>query len=251
MKSKLALLIAAALLTTVATARAQEHESRQAKSSPAKSSSVRLGEKVILIPDPEGFEEGTSQFESFKRRVEVAEAPQNDMLLAHLPVSDCELVRKGLTATYDHYTKVSVMRASREVAISRAEMKAALANFRGQMGTYLDPNGPAMKALEKHLERGLTNLDEKETNVDFSKPQLLGEFDVRPDVNSYLMLMTITLSAGGTEQSLPMLVTTSFVHVKDRVIFVYSYKKYRSQADIDAIKQFATKWTTSILAANQ
>ncbi len=107
MKSRLALLIVAVLLTTVAIAQAQEHESRQAKSSPAKSSpakssSVRLGDKVILIPDPEGFEEGTSQFESFKQRVVATEAPQNDVLLAHLPVSDCELVRRGLTPTYDH-----------------------------------------------------------------------------------------------------------------------------------------------------
>ena len=32
---------------------------------------------------------------------------------------------------------------------------------------------------------------------------------------------------------------------------VYVYMKYRSNADMDAIKSFTTKWTTSIVAANQ
>jgi hypothetical protein len=35
------------------------------------------------------------------------------------------------------------------------------------------------------------------------------------------------------------------------VIFVYCFMKYGSQADIDKIKKFATKWTNSILEANR
>ncbi len=38
-----------------------------AQSQPASSSSVKLGDKVILIPNPEGFEEASVQFENIKR----------------------------------------------------------------------------------------------------------------------------------------------------------------------------------------
>lgn len=256
MKFKFALLIA--LLTVVATVQAQEHQPRQPKtpalpSAPSTSAGfpVRLGDKTIFIPDPEGFEEATSQFQAFKKRVETTEAPQNDTLGAHLPVSDCELLRQGLLPTYNLYTKVSVMKIARELDVSAGEMAAIVDDFRKNLSAYLDPNGPAMKQLDKHLEQGLTNLDSKETKIDFNKPQQLGEFDMRIDVRSFLMLMAFTINSGGTEQTQPMLATTSFVRVKDRVIFAYTFMKYKSKADMDTIKQFTTKWTDSIVAANK
>ena len=256
MKFKLTLLIAVALLTFVAPARAQEHELRQPKlppatTAPAKISSVQLGDRTILIPAPEGFEEGTTQFEGFKQRVVATESPVNDMLVAHLPVSDCELLRKGMLATYAHYTKVSVLRTARELSFSRADLAKAISDYNKNFNSYLDPNGPAMNQLEKHIERGLTNLDSRETNLDLSKPQNLGEFDVRPDVASFLMIVSFKIDSGGVGQSFPVLTSLSFVRVKDRIIFAYSFLRYRTHADIETTKQFTTRWTTSILAANQ
>jgi hypothetical protein len=250
MKFKLTLLTAIALLTVVATARAQEHQPSLPKGAVI-GMPVRLGDKVILIPEPEGFEEATSQFESFKARTETTEAPQNDVLAAHLPAGDCELLRKGSTLTYNFFTKVSVMKTVRELPISPAEMAAGVDDYRKHVGAYLDPDGPMLKELEKRIEAGLTRLDAKETKIDFGKPQQLGEFEIRPDLNSFLMLITLKSNSGGTEQTIPMLATTSFVRVKERVIFVYCFMKYGSQADIDKIKKFATKWTNSILEANR
>lgn len=245
--SNTASLIAAVIVCLLSTTvQAQDHETRQAKSS-----SVQLGNKTVLIPAPEGFEEATSQFESFKARVETTEAPQNDALLAHLPINDCELFRKGLPATFNHYTKISVLKAARELTASRTLLKEAVDDFRNNVGTFLDPNGAVMKKFERHIEQGLSRLDSIETKVDFSKPQFLGEFDVRPDVNSFLMLLTFTVSSGGSEQTMPVVATTTFVRVRERIIFVYAYMKYRSNADTEAIKRFTTKWTTSILAANR
>ncbi|HSK28943.1 MAG TPA: hypothetical protein VLA17_03185, partial [Candidatus Limnocylindria bacterium] len=60
----------------------------------------------------------------------------------------------------------------------------------------------------------------------------------------------LTINSGGTEQTLPMLSAVSFVRVKNRVIFAYTFMKYRSKADIETIKQFTTKWTESIVSAN-
>jgi len=233
---------------------AQDHEPRPATTAaarPAKTSSVQLGDKVISIPDPEGFEEGTAQFPDFKARMEATEAQQNDMLLAHLPVSDCELFRKGLNPTYNHYTKVSVLRAGRELTVSSALMRELVDNFRRNVGTFLDPNGSAMKELERKVGQGLSRLDAKETTIDFSRPQILGEFDTRPDVNSFLMLITVTVNVAGTEQSVLVLATTNIVRVKERILFVYAFMKYRANTDMETIKGFTTKWTSSILAANR
>lgn len=233
-------------LFVVATAvQAQDHAAEQAKTS-----SVRLGDKVIVIPDPPGYEEATSQFPKYKERILATEGPDNDTLLAHLPVSDCELLRKDSAATYNQYTKVSVLRAARNVTVSPAMMAEAVASFRQNLGAYLDPNGPMLKGLLNKAEKGLSEVDSKETKIDLSDPRQLGEFDVRPDIDSFLVLMTVNVNSGGVEVTVPMLASLSFVRLKERLIYVYVFRKYRAQADIEEVKQFATRWATSIVAAN-
>jgi hypothetical protein len=239
-----AFLIAVICAIAVA-AQAQEHAPRRAKTS-----SVRLGNKVILVPDPQGFEEALSQFPKYKERVLATEGAENDTLLAHLPVSDCNLLRQGAQPTYAFYTKVSVLRAARELPASRAILAEAAESFRKNAGNYLDPKGPTMKRLITRVEKGLSELDAKETDVDFTQPQNLGEFDVRPDINSFMLLMTVKVNSGGTEVSFPMLASLSFVRVNERIIYVYAFKKYQAEADIDELKQFASKWTGGIVAAN-
>jgi hypothetical protein len=233
----------------VATAtQAQDHAPRQEKT---KTSSVRLGDKVILIPDPVGFEEATSQFPKYKDRVVATEGPDNDALLAHLLVADCELMRNGSPPKYEHYTKVSVLRAARELTVTSSMMTDAVASFRKNAGNYLDPNGPTMKSLAKKAERGLTEVDARETKLDFTQTQHLGEFGAMPDVHSFLLLMTVRVSAAGGQATVPMLASLSFVRVNQRIIYVYVFKRYRAEADIEEIKQFTTKWATEIVAANK
>ena len=241
------LFIAAALLFAVGVGtHAQEHGVR-----PATISSVRLGNQSILIPVPDGFEEATSQFDSFKQRMATTEAPQNDMLFAHMPVSDCDLMRQGSAPTYDFYTKVSVLRIAREMAVTREMLASAAEGYRKNAGKLLDPNGPEMQRMNKRLSQGISELDSRETTIDLSKPQQLGEFDTRPDIASFLTMITVTTTVGSAQATIPMLSTTTFIRVKQRIIFVYAFRKYRSPDDMEAIKQFARKWNTSILAANR
>ena len=240
------LIVAALLFVLCPGAYAQQHEARRPTSS-----SVRLGNQIIVIPVPEGFEEASSQFDAFKQRMTTTEAPQNDMLVAHMPVSDCNLMRQGSDPTYDFYTKVSVLRIAREMAVTREMLANAAEGYRKNAGTFLDPNGPEMQRLQKRLSQGISDLDSRETTIDLSKPQQLGEFDVRPDIASFLTMITVTTTVGNARVSVPMLSTTTFIRVKQRIIFVYAFRKYRSAADMEAIKQFAKKWNTSILAANR
>src|SRR6267142_3361625 len=70
-----------------------------------KSSSFQLGDKTVVIPAPEGFQEAASQFESIKERMSRTEDPGNDMLAVHLPNEDCEKLKHGESAQFNFYTK--------------------------------------------------------------------------------------------------------------------------------------------------
>ena len=66
-----------------------------AQSQQPKSSSVKLGDKVIVIPDPEGFEEQVRNLKTSNGLLPGMETGAGDNLLLHIPASDCERMRTG------------------------------------------------------------------------------------------------------------------------------------------------------------
>src|SRR5688572_30747014 len=123
-------------------AHAQEHEAKAAKPRTS-SSSVQLGNKIIVIPEPEGYEEASTQFKQIKDRFSATEAPENDMLLVHMLAADCELLRQGSNPTFTQYTKISVLRQARELTVTSAMMTAAIEDLRKQAVTFPDQIGRA------------------------------------------------------------------------------------------------------------
>jgi hypothetical protein len=250
--SKPALVVAALTLVSVVVAHAQQKEV-------AKTSSIQLGDKVIVIPNPEGYEEGSSQFKQVKDLFVATESPDADFLLGHLPASDCKSLRNGAQLTLSRYTKISVVRTLRAQPIFNPDMAAAIEDFRKNSGTLLDPDGPVMKGVAEKAERGLSDVSSTQVGLDFSKPQNLGEFDVRPDVYSVVLLFTYKVDSRGTQTIIPMLASMTFLKVQHRLLFVNVYRKITSLATLKTelkpgiaeVKQFTTKWINEILAANQ
>jgi len=211
----------------------------------------QLGDQATLIPAPEGFEEAASQFAAIKKLMTATESPSNDMLAVHLPHADCEKLRAGGIAPFNFYTKISVLRDGRDQDYSAARFAELIATFRKSGSQILDVNGPTMKGAAKQLNKGLTDLSKQETQVDLGQPINLGEFDTRPNVYSVMLIMNITIQTrDGKPEARPLLGGVSFVRIKQRIIFVYTYRKYVSNADVEVLRDFTKQWIGQILAAN-
>jgi hypothetical protein len=225
----------------------------------AKTSSIQLGDKVIVIPNPEGYEEGSSQFKEVKDRFSATAPSTVDFLLAHLPASECRSLRNGGSLLLNRYTQVSVSKVLRARSLFNPDMKAAIEDFRKNSGAVLDPDGPTMKAMTERAETGLSDVMSKPIELNLNQTQNLGEFDVRPDVYSVLVLFTYDVDAGGTKSTVPMLSSMTLLKVQHRILFVNAYRKMSSLAALKTelkpgmaeLKQFTTKWVNEILAVNQ
>jgi hypothetical protein len=240
---KLVILAAtAAVVLLNATAKSQEHS--------RKAFSVRLGDAEVIVPTPQGFEEASSQFEGVKANFSATESPDNDMLAVYLTASDCELLRQGKQPSMTFYTKVSVLKARRAAPFSTEDLAALGAEFRKSGAGIMDPNGPNMKAQLEHIEQALRSRNSATMSVDMSKPVNLGEFDVRPNVYSVLLIITFKIASSSGESSTPLLAGMCFTRVKDRLVYFFTYRKYQSKADVESLTTFTKKWITMILDAN-
>jgi len=210
----------------------------------------QLGAQATRIPAPEGFEEAASQFESIKNHFTLTEAPENDMLAVHLPHADCERLKAGEVGHLNFYTKVSVGKSVRNVDYSAARFANLVSEFRKTGSQVLDTNSPAMKATLERLGTKISELSKRETQVDMSQPVNLGEIDTRPNVYSVLLLMNFKTQSSDGEVRMLIVGGLSYVRVRQRLIYVYTYRKYETKTDVETLRDFTKQWIGQILAAN-
>ena len=210
----------------------------------------QLGDQLTVIPAPDGFEEAASQFEFIKDHFTRTEVPDNDMLSVDLPQADCDKLRAGGAATFNFYTKVSFRKAVRDVNYSPERFADLVATFRKTGSQALDVNGPTMKDAVKQLDKGLSEINKTETKVALSQPVNLGEFDTRPNVYAVMLMMNFTSKSGESEVTIPLVASLCYVRVKQRLIYVYTYRRYNSTTDVEVLRDFTRQWLGKILAAN-
>jgi hypothetical protein len=210
----------------------------------------QLGNQLTVIPAPDGFEEAASQFELIKEHFSRTEVPENDMLAVHLSRAECDKLRAGESATFNFYTKVSVRKDIRDQDYSAERFAELVALFRKTGSQVLDVNSPTMKGAVQQLDKGLSEINKKETKVALSQPVNLGEFDTRPNVYGVILMMNFTSKSGDGEVTVPLVAGLSYVRVKQRLIYVYTYRRYNSATDVEVLRDFTRQWLGKILAAN-
>jgi len=210
----------------------------------------QLGNQMTVIPAPDGFEEAASQFELIKDHFSRTEVPENDMLAVHLSRAECDKLRAGESATFNFYTKVSVRKGIRDQDYSAESFADLVALFRKTGSQVLDVNSSTMKGAVQQLDKGLSEINKKETKVALSQPVNLGEFDTRPNVYGVILMMNFTSKSGDSEVTVPLVAGLSYVRVKQRLIYVYTYRRYNSATDVEVLRDFTRQWLGKILAAN-
>ena len=210
----------------------------------------QLGNQATVIPAPDGFEEAAGQFEVIKDQFTRTEAPDNDMLAVHLPRADCDKLRMGETVNFSFYTKVSIRRSNRTQDYSTERFADLVAAFRKTSTEVLDINGPTLKNAVQQLDKAMSDINKKETKFSLSQPVNLGEFDTRPNVYGVILLVTVTTKSGDGEISVPLVGGLTYVRVKQRLLYVYTYRRYSSANDVQVVRDFTKQWISKILAAN-
>jgi hypothetical protein len=189
-----------------------------------------LGDVSVTVPPPQGFEEMLGRSAEFRERLIQNERLVN--LAAHLPGESV----KTFTPQQDLplYTKVSVSRAAMTADISDEFFEGLI---KQQAATSLYD--------QDFLKKYLADLGKRQS-VAIEKPIPLGTIDQTSKSFSTLALMAISQG----DRRLNLLVSSSFLHVRRRLIFAYVYRIVESQKDQALIETLTKQWVRSILAAN-
>lgn len=206
----------------------------------------QLGTRSVVVPYPDGFLEASTQSDAIARLFTTTEAPENEMLAVHLPAEVLAKVKRGEESELSFYTKISVLRRYKALTITDNDFAGIVASFTATSDRVLDIDGPEMKKIEKDINSGLSELSGENVDLKFDQPINLGYFQKTKDVFSTMLVLRLK----NRSDRKPLLCATSFVKVNQRLLFVYTYRKYESSKDIEILQEFTRGWIKQILAAN-
>lgn len=222
----------------------------QTTDSTAATSAFQIGNKRVVVPPPANFVEATSQIPRVKEYFAATEAAGNELLAVHITSEDFELFKKGEYKDLDFYTKVSVSSQLKNSVTTQAGFADFVRVFKTNFPALSDPNGREMKTVLGKLSENLSKLGNEKTTFSLSQPLNLGTFIETPNAYGLILLAQVKFAANGKEDARSILGGMSAIRVRDKILFVYTYKRYEKEQDIADLKAFSKTWINQIALAN-
>lgn len=215
------------------------------------SDTYQVGSKKIVIPAPPNFTEATSRIQVIKDRFVLTESVQNELLAVHIRNEDFQLFEKGEVVNLSFYTKVSVSKKIKDTAITKKDFADFVAVLRSGFPTMTDPDGSLMKKELDRLSGKLSDHNQEKTSVLFDKPYALGEIEEKDVFFGIIALTRLKMSVGDNENVVPLVVGISAIRVRERIVFIYTFKNYKDEQDVADLKDLTSNWLKQIVAANK
>lgn len=209
---------------------------------------VRVGDRLINVPLPDGFVELTPNMSPYYEAMRAYIAPSNIRYLTLITEDKAEALLRGENVELDRYINVESEKGISATSVSSsqfAELRRIIRNQIDEMYANVE------KQLPEIVGKGNTTLSAEfsaELAVEVSGMVPLPVHLDKDDAIANSIFMTVGASVDGEDLGTDVLAATNLIlHVKDKVLFLYVYG---SKSELDWTREAAAMWATDILAAN-
>jgi hypothetical protein len=218
----------------------------------AQATQIDLQGVRIEIPVPKGFGDPSRTMPMAKTLAETMTPPTNRLQLVLMSEADLNLVRKGGAARWDRYLMVQTNRKLEEVNVSDSEFEKINSGLGQRQATLLAENKEAVDKLMKGASTKFSHaLGGPAMSLAVGQTVPLGVFASSRKAIAVGSLITFSAESGGQTYKQPMVTAMVLAHIRNKVVFLYAYATYRTQADIDEVKRTTATWIAGVEAANR
>ncbi len=209
---------------------------------------VKVGDRLINVPSPDGFVELTPKMSPYYETSRAYIAPNNIRYLTLIAEDKAEALLRGEDVELNRYVNVESEKGISAISVSSgqfAELRSILRNQIDELYANVE------KQLPQMVDEG-----NKTVSAEFAADIAielggLAPLPIHLDTDHAIansMFMTVGVAVDGDDVQSSVLAATSLtLHVKDKVIFLYVYG---SKSDLNWTRQVAAMWATDIVAAN-
>lgn len=209
---------------------------------------IEVGDRPVNLPLPDGFVELTPAMSPYYETMRAYIGPNNLRYATLITANDAEALLRGEDIDLERYINVESEKGISATSVSSAQF----ADFRGILRSQIDD---MYANVEEQLPELVTNGNhELSEEFDADIALELGGLVPLPihlDTDNAMansMFMTVGATVDGENIGADVVAATSlFLHVKDKVLFLYVYGQ---ESELEWTREAAERWATDILAAN-
>lgn len=212
---------------------------------------VAIGAIAFSIPAPPGFVDPTAAAPQIVAAINNLVPPTNRMLRMFMLTSDLNNFLAGKPYVMERYFLLQTIKAAEVTSASREEFEHLKKMVKAQSSRELEV---LLQNAQSIVDEGARKLgkkyDDRSFKVKMSELKARGVY--RETENSISVLTTSYIEAinQGKVSSRPIVSGTTFSLIKGKVLFSYSYSAYRSEADIQWVRDVSGQWEQAITQAN-
>ena len=209
------------------------------------SGAYTVGSVTIAVPPPAGFENVIGTIPNDHDRFTAN--PKEGLLAIQVRSAIVPQLRNMPLMPLDIYTRVVVSPEIADQTITPEFFGEVVTVSKGGFDSIYDKNGAVMTSAKANISEWASHVRGRTTEVNIAKPLNLGSFNESPD--SFSMLILSEVEYNGVR--IPMLISTSMLRLKERLVNASIYKRNPRESDISSLTEMTNTWTASILAANK
>lgn len=210
-----------------------------------------VGGVPITVPAPPGFVDPSSVSKDLRSIGETMTPPTNRLLALFISEPDIKRIASGKSATLSRYFMAQTMRKIESTNVSVRDFVKLREMFKQQQRDLLERN---KNKIQQNIDSA-----SKEIGRQFQDPTLtvkvgeilpLGVFHEGDSSIGMAALVKYSFVINGKTEERPMAMAMTFALVKGRIIFLYAYSSYRSNADAEWARSVSLQWVSSLASLN-
>ena len=206
---------------------------------------------TISIPAPAGFTEVQAvSMETFQAFEDLC-PPANRLLACFLTNQDAGSLMKGEDAELNRHFLVQVYKQLEPVNVSLADFSPFREGIRTEFENYYAENREKVDAWAKRGSDNLSRRYDTDVKLDIEGMVPLGINEETASHISTSMLIKYESAILESVESYISAGTMVIQLVRGKVLFLYVYRNYNSNSDLEWTKKVAKEWSNRIIAANE
>lgn len=210
---------------------------------------LSVGGTTINFPLSNGYVRASVKTPEVFAVTAAAVGTQNRLIESFYTQADARRVTSGALAE-DVFYAVQVFRELEGKQISAGEWAQAKPGLAAQMGS-LDMNA-IMRDDAAGMNQRVRAVSQQDVDIVFGQMGRPMVYGADAESIRFMMVLPVSFSTAGQTVEVKLAAAGAVLHVRNKVIFVYTYQQYHAPADLERVRQtLGTLVTRTLAVANK
>ena len=212
------------------------------------SSDISIGDVSLVIPKPEGFSPVTPKMAVLYEVQKQFVAPSNEEFISFIPDDVVEVVLKDEIPDLPRRFTVQTSRNLVNATVSSSYFLSLKKIIKSQNTKIIKEVEAQLPEIMGKMNKGIKEQYEVDLALSVSQMVPMPAHEETDNTLSYSMLVRYDMKDEmGNPDSFVAAVTTTFVHLKGKVLFLYSYAE---ESALEWSRKASHEWTSNLINSN-